>query len=132
MPQSLHIRADPFVDVASHYKEAEILTSKDPAEFGKAIQMIYKGSLLKWPQLMQVDPGCEFTGGVTKKWKWKTIKHVFFVGALKFTETKSSFNFSTARSPSACLVIRMPWNCSSLLASGQPRGSKGFPTLSVL
>ena len=69
MPQSLHIRADPFVDVASRYKEAEPLTSKDTAECAKAFQMIYKHSPMKWPQLMQVDPHHEFIVGMTKKWK---------------------------------------------------------------
>ena len=55
------------VDVASRYKEAEPLTSKDSAEVAKAFQSIYKRGPLKWPQLLQVDPGCEFMGNVTKE-----------------------------------------------------------------
>ena len=51
------------VDVASRYKEAEPLTSKD----SKAFQTIYRRSALKWPQTMQVDPGREFMGAVTKE-----------------------------------------------------------------
>ena len=45
--------------------------SKDPAEIAKAFHTIYKRSPLKWPQLMQVDPGREFMGSVTKKCKWQ-------------------------------------------------------------
>jgi len=56
------------VDVASRYKEAEPLTSKDSAEVAKAFQSIYKRSPLTWPQLqLQVDPGREFMGSVTKE-----------------------------------------------------------------
>ena len=52
------------VDVASPYKEAEPLTSKDSA---KAFQSIYRRGPLTWPQMLQVDPGREFMGGVTKE-----------------------------------------------------------------
>ena len=55
------------VDVASRYKEAEPLTSKDSAEVAKAFQSIYKRSPLTWPQLLQVDPGREFMGSVSKE-----------------------------------------------------------------
>ena len=55
------------VNVASHYKEAEPLTSKDCAEVAKAFQSIYRCSPLAWPQMLQVDPGCEFMGSVTKE-----------------------------------------------------------------
>ena len=55
------------VDVASHYKEAEPLTSKDSAEVAKAFQSIYRRSPLTWPQMLQVDPGREFMGSVTKE-----------------------------------------------------------------
>jgi len=55
------------VDIASHYKEAEPLTSKDSAEVAKAFQAIYQRSPLKWPQMLQVDPGREFMGSVTKE-----------------------------------------------------------------
>ena len=54
-------------DVASRYKEAEPLTSKESAEVAKAFQTIYKRGPLKWPQLLQVDPGREFMGAVTKE-----------------------------------------------------------------
>ena len=55
------------VDIASRYKEAEPLTSKDSNEVAKAFQTIYRRSPLTWPQMLQVDPGREFMGGVTKE-----------------------------------------------------------------
>ena len=55
------------VDVASRYKEAEPLTSKDSAEVARAFQSIYRRSPLTWPQMQQVDPGREFMSGVTKE-----------------------------------------------------------------
>ena len=54
------------VDVASRYKEAESLTSKN-SEVAQAFQKIYKRSPLKWPQMLQVDPGRKFMGAVTKE-----------------------------------------------------------------
>ena len=35
-------------------------------EEGVGVQRIYERGPLKWPQLLQVDPGCEFMGAVTK------------------------------------------------------------------
>ena len=55
------------VDVASRFKEAQPLTSKDSAEVAKPFQTIYKRGPLKWPQMLQVDPGREFMGAVTKE-----------------------------------------------------------------
>ena len=55
------------VDIASRYKEAEPLTSKDSNEVAKAFQAIYKRGPLTWPSMLQVDPGREFMGGVTKE-----------------------------------------------------------------
>ena len=55
------------VDIASRYKEAEPLTSKDSNEVAKAFQTIYKRGPLTWPQMLQIDPGREFMGGVTKE-----------------------------------------------------------------
>ncbi|KAL9961998.1 hypothetical protein ACROYT_G031049 [Oculina patagonica] len=56
-----------IVDVASRYKEAEPLTSKDSTEVAKGFRAIYRRSALKWPQMLQVDPGREFMGAVTKE-----------------------------------------------------------------
>ena len=55
------------VDIASRYKEAEPLTLKDSNEVAKAFQAIYKRGPLTWPSMLQVDPGREFMGGVTKE-----------------------------------------------------------------
>ena len=55
------------VDIASRYKGAEPLTSKDSAEVAKAFQSIYRRSPLTWPQMLQVDPGREFMGAVSKE-----------------------------------------------------------------
>jgi len=54
------------VDVASRYKEAEPLTSKNSDEVALAFQKIYKCLPLEWPEMMQVDPGREFMGLVTR------------------------------------------------------------------
>ena len=54
-------------DVASCYKEAEPLTSKNSDEAAQAFQKIYKRSPLKWLQMLQVDHGREFMGAVTKE-----------------------------------------------------------------
>ena len=56
------------VDVASRFKAAEPLTSKDSTEVSKAFRKIYKGPL-KWPKILQVDPGREFMGAVTEEMK---------------------------------------------------------------
>lgn len=53
------------VDVASRYKEAEPLTTKGAAEVADALTTIYKRGPLRWPKLLQVDPGREFMGAVT-------------------------------------------------------------------
>ena len=53
------------VDIASRYKEAEPLTSKDSAEVAKAFQSIYRRSPLTRPEMLQVDP--ELMGSVTKE-----------------------------------------------------------------
>ena len=56
------------VDVASRYKEAEPLTSKDSKEVAKAFEKMYSRHL-KYPKLIQVDPGREFMGAVTQLMK---------------------------------------------------------------
>ena len=54
------------VDVASRFKEAEPLTTKEAKEVAAALERIYNGSPLKWPKLLQVDPGREFMGAVNQ------------------------------------------------------------------
>lgn len=53
--------------VASCFKEAEPLTSKDSAEVVGPFQNVNKWDPLKRPQLLQVDPGRKFMGTVTKE-----------------------------------------------------------------
>ena len=52
--------------MASRYKEAEPLTSKTVAEVADGLARIYKRSPLRWPKLLQVDPGREFMGAVSQ------------------------------------------------------------------
>ena len=54
------------MDVASRYKAAEAITSKESDEVSRGFAKIYRHSPLKWPQMLQVDPGREFMGAVTK------------------------------------------------------------------
>ena len=68
-----HVRKKTFryaltvVDVASRFKEAEPLTSKTAAEVADGLARIYKRSPLRWPKLLQVDPGRKFMGSVSQQ-----------------------------------------------------------------
>ena len=55
-----------ITDIASRYKEAEPLISKASAEVSQAFTKIYKRSPLKFPKILQVDPGKEFEKEVKK------------------------------------------------------------------
>ena len=54
------------VDVASRFKEAEPLTTKEAREVAAALKGIYSRSPLRWPKLLQVDPGREMVGAVNQ------------------------------------------------------------------
>ena len=54
------------MDVANRYKAAEPLASKESEKVSRGFARIYRRGPLKWPQLLQVDPGREFMGAVTK------------------------------------------------------------------
>ena len=54
------------VNVASTFKAAEPLTSKDSSDVSKTSQTIYNREPLRWPKVLHVDPGHEFTWEVTK------------------------------------------------------------------
>ena len=111
------------LDVASHYKEIEPLTSEDSAEVAKAFQSIYRRSPLTWPQMLQVDPGREFMGSATKEMEnhetcirqgcTEIHRDQAIVG--RFNRMLAEYLFG---SPSACSAISMPWKCVFLLASG--------------
>ena len=92
------VRRKPFryaltvFDVASRYKEAEPLTSKTVAEVADGLARIYKRSPLRWPKLLQVDPGCEFMGSVSQL----LAKHSVQVRR-GWVDTKASWSASTGR-----------------------------------
>ena len=67
MGRSTYKYALTVVDIASRFKEAQPLTSKNSDEVAKAFKTIYTRGPLKWPQMLQVDPGREFMGAVTKE-----------------------------------------------------------------
>ena len=56
------------IDVASRYKDAEPLTSKESSEVAKSFARIYSRKL-KWPARIIIDPGKEFMGHVTSLMK---------------------------------------------------------------
>ena len=56
------------IDVASRYKDAEALTSKESSEIARCFVKIYSRRL-SWPDTLVVDPGREFMGNVTKLMK---------------------------------------------------------------
>ena len=66
------------IDVASRYKDAEALTSKESQEVAKAFEKIYSRKIkrpsLNWPKRIMVDPGKEFMGYVTKLMERHNVK----------------------------------------------------------
>ena len=51
------------VDIASRYRDAEALTTKESSEVAKAFEKIYSRKL-KWPEILMVDLGKEFFGNM--------------------------------------------------------------------
>ena len=64
------------------------MTSKTAAEVADALSRIYRRGPLKWPKLLQVDPGREFMGAVSQL----LAKHSVQVrrGRVYITGTKGS------------------------------------------
>ena len=132
----LHDRVGTFryaltlVDVASRYKEAEPLTSKTAAEVADALSRIFRRGSLKWPKLLQVDPGREFMGVVSQVLRNTGSRS----GAIRsiFTGTKESWNASTGRWLNASSGTSMPRRCGSLRARGYQSGLSDCPQLSQL
>ena len=91
--------------MASRYKAAEPLASKESDEVSRGFAKIYRHGPLKWPKLLQVDPGREFMGAVTKA--METTKLQFAAGALRFTGTKQLWSDSTAPLLNGCLGTSM-------------------------
>ena len=52
------------VDIASRFKAAEPLATKESKEVANTLSRIYRRGPLMWPKLLQVDPGREFMGAV--------------------------------------------------------------------
>lgn len=61
------------IDVASRYKDAEALTSKESQEVAKALEKIYSRKL-KYPKTLIIDPGKEFMGSVTRLLERHNVK----------------------------------------------------------
>ena len=93
------------VDVASHYKAAEPLTSKESDKVSKTFQRMYKRGPFKWPHLLQVDPGREFMGAVTKV--MQNHNTAIRCGRTEIHRTKQLWNVSTEPWLNACLAISM-------------------------
>ena len=62
------------VDVASRYKGAFPLSTKSSSEVAEAFKKIYRSGPLKWPNLLQVDPGSEFRGAVSSLMERHNVK----------------------------------------------------------
>ena len=94
------------VDVASRYKEAEPLTSKTAADVADGLARLNKRSPLRWPKLLQVDPGREFIGPVSQL----LAKHSVQVlrGRVDIQGTKASYSASTGRWLNASSGTSMP------------------------
>ena len=56
-----------YKDQKSRFKAAPPLTSKDSTAVLRAFQTIYECLLLRWPNILQVDPGHEFMGEVARE-----------------------------------------------------------------
>ena len=61
------------IDVASRYKDAEALSTKDSGEISKCFGKIYSRRL-SWPGVLMVDPGREFMGSVSKLMEKQKVK----------------------------------------------------------
>ena len=62
------------VDVASRYKAAEPLSTKEAAEVATALERIYSRGPVNWLKLLQVDPGREFMGAVNRLLEKHNVK----------------------------------------------------------
>ena len=54
------------IDVASRFKATEPLSTKEAKEVATALSRIYTRGPLRWPKLLQVDPGRDFMGAVSQ------------------------------------------------------------------
>ena len=63
-----------IVDVAGKFKAAEPLTSKNSSVVLRAFQTIYDCRPLRWPKVLQVDPGRKVMGDVTTEMTKHTVR----------------------------------------------------------
>ena len=82
-------------------------------------------SPLTWRQMLQVYPGREFMGSVTKEME----NHKTYIrrGRTEIHRDQALLSVLTARLHSASLTISMSWKCFCLRANGLLHGSKGSP-----
>ena len=113
------------VDVASRYKEAEPLTTKGAAGVADALSRIYKRGPLRWPKLLQVDPGRKFMGEVSQLFAIHTVEvrrgrvgsHRDQGIVERWNRTLSERRFSTPRR-CGCLLVGDPQSgCGGCLRS---------------
>ena len=97
------------VDVASRLKEAEPLTSKGAADVAEALSRIYKRSPLKWPKLLQVDPGRSLWARSASS--WQSMASLSGAGVWIITVIRGSWSVSTELWPRSCSAISMPRRC---------------------
>lgn len=74
MSRKVYKYASTVVDIASRFKAAEPFTSKDSLEVSKAFQKIYRKGPLRWPKVLQVEPGREFIGEVTREMEKHNVR----------------------------------------------------------
>ena len=109
-----------IVDIASRYKEAEPLDTKEAKELADALFRIYRRSPLKWPNLLKVDPEHEFMGAVNQL----IAKHDVEVrrGCVDSHRDQGSWSDSTGPWLIGILGTSMLCRCGSLLENGRLSG----------
>ena len=111
-------------------RPAEPLSTKGSAEVATALERIYFRGPLKWPKLLQADPGREFMGAVNQLLKKHNVKvrrrHVDIHRDQAIVER---FNRTLAN---VCFDTSTPLKCVSLRASGLPLGWHFCPLLILL
>ena len=96
------------IDVASRYKVARPLRTKQARDVAEMIADIYKVGPLKYPKIFQCDNGSEFKGKVTKMLEKQEVKiqrvttkykhtHTAFVEALQKILTERLFKVQDAQ-----------------------------------
>ena len=76
------------IDVASRFKVARPLRTKQVRDVAKMISDIYKVGPLKYPKIFQCDNGSEFKGEVTKMLEKQEVKIRRVTTKYKHTHTK--------------------------------------------